>query len=760
MAMQLKYDDGAWRPVDVPHDWSIEGPFNPAFASGTGFAPGGIGWYRRHLAVDGPASGRRVTLELDGVYDNAEVWLNGNYVGGRPYGFESFTCDLTPVLNYGGADNVLAIRVDHSRFSDSRWYTGSGIIRNVRLCITGPVHLGHWGTFVATPSVTASSAAVVVETEVDNESDRDAAVALESDLVGPDGQVAASGTASAEVGPGGTRVLRQQIDLPRPVLWSPDAPALYTLRSRLSGAGSEIDATATPFGVRTAVFDADRGFLLNGVPTKLKGVCLHEDGGSVGAAIPPAIWDRRLRALKDLGVNAIRTSHNPPAPEFLDLCDSLGFLVMDEAFDEFTPAKNKWVVGWNQGVPSRYGYSEHFAEWSVRDAQDMVRRDRNHPSIVMWSIGNEIDYPNDPFTDPALGAAYKPGNPPGTDMVRWGRPLVAAVKGLDPTRPVTAALASLAMSNAVGFAQILDVDGYNYQESRYDDDHRQYPRRIIYGSENKHTYAAWAAVLDHPFVAGQFLWTGIDYLGEARAWPMRASPDGLLDLCGFVKPLGRFRESLWGSKPMVYLCASPVGQTPEAAGSTDTPTGEESWNWPAGTQLRVSCYSNCQDVALSLNGLPLGTRRSAQAVDGVRTWTVDYAPGVLRAIGRSDGASVARFSLETAGPAVRIVLRPDRTELRAGGTDISQVEFDVVDAQGIRVPDASQELTFSVVGPARIIGLGNGDIANREPVKGSAHRAYQGRGLAIFQTTSTPGPITIRAFSPELQPATIALVSR
>ena len=216
---------------------------------------------------------------------------------------------------------------------------------------------------------------------------------------------------------------------------------------------------------------------------------------------------------------------------------------MDEAFDEFTPAKNKWVVGWNQGVPSRYGYSEHFAEWSVRDAQDMVRRDRNHPSIVMWSIGNEIDYPNDPFTDPALGAAYKPGNPPGTDMVRWGRPLVAAVKGLDPTRPVTAALASLAMSNAVGFAQILDVDGYNYQESRYDDDHRQYPRRIIYGSENKHTYAAWAAVLDHPFVAGQFLWTGIDYLGEARAWPMRASPDGLLDLCGFVKPLGRFRES-------------------------------------------------------------------------------------------------------------------------------------------------------------------------------------------------------------------------
>jgi beta-galactosidase len=758
MAMQAKFDDSAWRQVNVPHDWSIEGPFSAANASGNGYAPGGIGWYRRHFRIEAADQGKLVRLELDGVYDNAEVWLNGFFVGRRPSGYESFACDLTPLLKFGAEDNVLAVRVDHSRFADSRWYTGSGIYRHVRLVMTDPLHLVPGGTYVTTPNVQEGSAMVRIETAVENSAGQSRHFVLQSDLIGPDGQVAASGTATGSLTAGQNQIWRQELTLVRPQLWSPDSPALYILRTRLDAAGAAVDQTDTPFGVRRLEFDPDQGFSLNGVPMKFKGVCVHQDGGSVGVAVPIQIWERRLRALQQLGVNAIRSSHNPPAPEFLDLCDRMGFLVMDEAFDEFTPAKNKWVVGWNQGVPGRFGYSEFFADWSVRDIQDMVRRDRNHPSIVLWSIGNEIDYPNDPFTDPALGKAYRPGNPPGTDMVKWGRPLVAAVKQLDPTRPVTAALASVAMSNAVGFAQILDVTGYNYQEARYGADHQQFPRRFIYGSENYHTYAAWAAVRDNPLVGGQFLWTGVDYLGEARAWPARASADGLLDLCGFVKPLGRFRQSLWSGQPMVYVCAAPSNS--KATDDIKTSPAKESWNWPAQTLLTVSCYTNCPEVTLMLNGQPIGIQRAEQAVDGVLHWQVPYAPGTLKAVGRKDGRDVCEFALQSAGVPSRIELHPDVTQLQADGKEVCQVEFDVVDADGVRVPDATEELTFALSGPAHLLGLGNGDIANREPVKGPAHQAYQGRGLAIIQSSPTPGAVTLTVSSPNLPSATLRLDCR
>jgi beta-galactosidase len=760
MAMQSKFDDSEWRSVNVPHDWSIEGPFSPNYGSGNGYAPGGMAWYRRHFQVPDADKGKIATLELDGVYDNAEVWLNGFFVGRRPYGFESFTCDLTPLLKFGGVDNVLAVRVDHSRFADSRWYTGSGIYRHARLRLTDRLHLGQWGIAVTTPVVSASAATVRVTTAVANDSLEDRSFTLESDLVGPDGQVVATATTPGNLSAGQDLDLVHELALAQPRHWSPDSPALYSLRSRLRAGEAIVDETTTAFGVRTLEFTPDRGFLLNGAPTKLKGVCIHQDGGSVGVAIPIEIWERRLRELKALGANAIRTSHNPPAPEFLDLCDQLGFLVMDEAFDEFTPAKNKWVVGWNQGVPSRFGYSEYFADWSVRDIQDMVRRDRNHPCIVMWSIGNEIDYPNDPFTDPALGKGYRPGNPSGKDMVKWGQPLVAAVKQLDATRPVTAALASVAMSNAVGFAQILDIDGYNYQERRYQSDRQQFPRRVIYGSENNHNYAAWVAVRDNPAISGQFLWTGIDYLGEARAWPMRASPDGLLDLCGFVKPLGRFRQSLWSDQPMVYVCAAKSGETRKGAGDTDVATGDESWNWPEKSALVVSCYTNCPEVSLTLNGQPLGNKSLGDAVNGVLNWQVPYAPGILKAVGRKDGRDVCEFALETAGPASRIDLHPDVAAMRANGRDICQVELAVVDARGVRIPDDSHELTFSLNGPAQVLGLGNGDVTNSEPVKGPMHRAYQGRGLVIVQSSSIPGSITLSVAAEGLPPAALTLPIR
>jgi len=760
MAMQAKFDDSEWRQVNLPHDWSIEGPFSPNYGSGNGYAPGGVGWYRKHFKMNTSDKGKLATLELDGVYDNSEVWLNGFRVGGRPYGFESFTCDLTPFLKFGNQENVLAVRVDHSRFADSRWYTGSGIYRNVRLNLSDPLHLGHWGTYVTTPVVKQDSATVHVETEIDNNSESSRTFTLQNAVQGQDGYVEAVANTLVTLVAGQSRTVSQELSLPKPRLWSPDSPNLYALRTRLDADKAWLNWQTMPFGVRRIEFDPAHGFMLNGAVTKIKGVCIHQDGGSLGVAIPIQVWERRLRELKALGVNAIRTSHNPPAPEFLDLCDRLGFLVMDEAFDEYTPGKNKWVVGWNQGNPSTFGYNEFFAEWSVRDISDMVRRDRNHPSIVMWSIGNEIDYPNDPFTDVSLGDRTKAGQPPGTDMVKWGRPLVAAVKGLDVSRPVTAALASVAMSDHVGFAQILDIVGYNYQEPRYAQDHKTFPSRVMYGSENKHNYAAWLAVRDNPAISGQFLWTGIDYLGEAKAWPLRANPDGLLDLCGFVKPLGRFRQSLWTGTPMVYLCAAKSGTATTAIADTDQPTGIESWNWPVHTALTVSCYTNCPEVTLTLNGKRLGTKWLNQSANGMLTWEVPFESGELKAVGQRDGKTLCEFSLKSAGAANRIVLEPDVTQLRADGKDVSQVEFDVVDAQGVRNPGATGELTFSVSGPGCILGLGNGDVTNSEPVQGPKHKAFEGRGLAIIQSSTTPGPISLSVSAPGLQPAGVTLTSR
>jgi len=395
----------------------------------------------------------------------------------------------------------------------------------------------------------------------------------------------------------------------------------------------------------------------------------------------------------------------------------------------------------------------------VRDIQDIVLRDRNHPSIIMWSIGNEIDGANDPFTDPSLGKDYRPGNPPATDMVKWGRPLVAAVKQLDRTRPVTAAMAGVEMSNAVGFAQILDIAGYNYQEYRYASDHVKYPRRFIYGSENSHEYAAWVATRDNLAICGQFLWTGIDYLGEARPWPARANPDGLLDLCGFVKPLGRFRQSLWSEQPMVYLCAEETGKAQEAAADTRRPVGRESWNWQDGAPLTVSCFTNCAEVTLLLNGLPVGTKTSADSQDGILSWRLPYSKGVLKAVGKRGGQETCEFELRTAGLPHRIVFHADATQLVADGQDVSQIEYDVVDQAGVRIPDAETEIRFELSGPARILGIGNGDVSNSEPVTAPNHRAYQGRGMIILQSTENQGAIYLKASAASLEPATIALAS-
>jgi beta-galactosidase len=762
-AMIPAFEDSAWSHVNVPHDWSSEGPFSADNGSGNGYAPGGVGWYRKHFKLDAADANKLVAVEFDGVYDYAEVWLNGQFVGGRPYGYSSFECELTPRLRVGLADNVLAVRVDHSRFADSRWYTGSGIYRHVRLRVTDRLRISHWGTYVTTPDVSSNSATVQIETRIENSSRRNQPFSLQVDLIGPDGVGVASMATSGNLSDATNLTVVQQLKVAAPQLWSPDSPVLYTLKSRLSAANAVVDDTETHLGIRTLRFDPNKGFFLNGTSMKLKGVCIHHEAGCLGAAVPDSVLERRLRILKELGVNAIRTSHNPPAPELLDLCDRLGFLVKDEAFDEFTPAKNKWVTGRNNGEPSHFGYAELFEQWSVTDVSDMVRRDRNHPCVILWSIGNEIDYPNDPFSHPVLGNEYRPGNPPAQELVTCARPLIAAIRKLDPTRPVTAALASVAMSDAVGLGELLDAVGYNYQETRYAADHRKYPTRFIFGSENSSGYSQWLAVRDNDYVGGQFLWTGIDYLGEANQWPNRGSSAGLLDLCGFKKPNAWFRQSLWSEKPMVYLCVSGSGGRGgrgRGGGFGGAGNVQESWNWPSNATVSVRCYTTCPDVELTLNDKPLGTRSRSESNDGSLTWQVPFEPGTLKAVGRKNGNAVCDFVLKTAGPARQLALLPNTTELRADGKDVCQIEFQVVDTQGVRVPGAVQEVTFAVDGPAKLIGIENGNLNDPSNGKGPSRQAMRGRGLAYIQSTPTGGRIRVTASSPGLEPITATVSSR
>jgi beta-galactosidase len=756
-AMMPAFDDRGWRQLNVPHDWSIEGPFSAEYGSGNGYAPGGIGWYRKHFRLDANQKGRAVAIEFDGVYDYSEVWINGQFVGGWPYGFSSFQFDLTPFVKFGSDDNVVAVRVDHSRFADSRFYTGSGIYRNVRLVITDKLQIAHWGVSVTTPKIKSDSAMVHIETTVENGSAGKRNFSLESDIVAPGGEIVASLTTAKSAAGDSSQTLVQEIKILKPELWSLDSPMLYTLKSRVKSGEAVVDETETTFGIRTAVFDADKGFLLNGVSTKLKGVCIHHDAGSLGAAVPEQVLERRLRLLKEIGVNAIRTSHNPPDPELLDLCDRLGFVVMDEAFDEFTPGKNKWVTGWNNGVPGHFGYSEIFDQWSVTDVQDLIRRDRNHPSIILWSIGNEVDYANDPFSDPVLGNDYHPEYPSARNLLICAAPVITAVKSLDRSRPVTAALANIKMSDAVNLPELFDAVGYNYQEARYAADHKKFPKRIIYGSENGHQYDAWLAVQTNSYISGQFLWTGIDYLGEAREWPDRANGAGLFDLCGFKKPLGWFRQSLWSDKPMVYICAAPNG----GAGNNGRGfSGAESWNWPADSIVIVRCFANCPEVTLTLNGKLIGTKNLSEAVNGILSWQIPFEPGTLKAVGRANGQDVCDYALKTAGAPSRIELLPDVTDLRANGKDVSHVEFRVVDENGVRVPDAEPEVKFEMTGPAKILGIGNGDLKNIESCQGDTHHAFQGRGLAILQTTMVPGGVTLKATASGLESASVALQSR
>jgi beta-galactosidase len=725
----------AWRSVTLPHDWSIEGPFSDEWASATGYLPGGIGWYQKTFTAQPSWKNKNLYIYFDGVYKNSTVWINGHLLGHRPNGFIAFQYELSKYLNFKGP-NVISVKVDHTQFADSRWYTGSGIYRNVYLIAKAPLHIKKWGVEFTTSGVTTASAQAKIKVRIENSNSSPASTEVAAKLIDASGKTVANATKSLSVSDSALTELAFQLQSPK--LWSVEDPALYTLQVQLRSKGKVSDQWTEQVGVRDIRFDANEGFFLNGKSTKLKGVCIHDDAGALGVAVPEGVWRRRLITLKEAGCNALRLSHNPHADYLYRLADEMGFLVQDEAFDEWEYGKNKWVKGWNVGTPSKDGYSKDFNEWSSRDLGDMVLRNYNHPSIIMWSIGNEIDYPNDPYSSEVLntgrnpqiyGKGYLADHPPVSRLGDISRRLVKVVKDLDTSRPVTAALAGVVMSNTTSYPENLDIVGYNYQEYRYTDDHKEHPKRIIYGSENGMQLSAWNAVDSNAYISAQYLWTGIDYLGEAGRWPERSNRAGLLDLAGFKKPEYFFRQSLWSEKPMIYIGTTAVPKS-EDKGIWSHKQAARQWNWKDGDQVRVNCFTNCDEAELFLNGKSLG--KKAAGKNKQVFWDLAYQPGELTVKGYQQQKQAATDAIKSAGNAyaIKASLAQDGSKTKSG---LSQVMVQIVDQAGIPVYFSEDEISLTFQGKATLLGMESGSSSSHEDYKSTKRKVMQGKLMAYIQ---------------------------
>jgi beta-galactosidase len=772
------FEDSSWRTLRLPHDWAIEGPFDSKWNPHTGGLPiSGTGWYRKHFTVADSLRDRYLSIEFDGAMANARVWLNGHELGGRPYGYIGFSFDLTPYLHYGQDENVLAVRLSPEENS-SRWYPGAGIYRNVWLEVTGSVHVARWGTYVTTPEVSNASAAVQVKTELRNRETQEARVVLRTSVLDAAGRQIARQTNDAAIGAGAAQTLTTTLAVPKPERWDIGHPYLYTLVSEVMNGTRVVDRYTTPFGIRTIAFDRDKGFQLNGRSVRLQGVCNHHDLGALGAAVNRRAIERQLQILQIAGVNALRTSHNPPAPEVLEACDRLGIVVMDETFDVWKTQK------------VRNGYQKYFDEWSERDLRDMARRDRNHPSIVMWSIGNEI---------PEQGQA---------DGWQIAKRLTGFFHEEDPTRPTTSAFNMWAAAIKNKLADNVDIPGFNYQPGHYEQIEREHPNWIIFGSETASAVSSrgvyhlpledyprhpslqissydvvaafWAMPPDVEWayadklgnILGEFVWTGFDYLGEPTPffgpgakkendWPSRSSYFGMVDLAGFPKDRYYLYQSHWTTKPMTHLVP-------------------QSWNWEGreGQNIPVFVYSNADEVELFLNGRSLG--RKARFSEPVEIpvgaivmpdrkfntkyrllWQVPYAPGALKAVGYQNGKQVAADEVRTAGVPARIRLIPDRASIAADGDDLSFVTVRVEDKDGNLCPAAENLVHFTVTGAGSIRAVDNGNAATVEPFQASERKAFSGMALAIVAADpGKPGKIRVTATAEGLLPGAVELVTK
>ena len=754
-ASRPDFDDSAWRSLDLPHDWSIEGTpeaDNPMGNDG-GYYPAGIGWYRKTFDFAPDAGRPETALYFEGVYMNAQVFVNGNDLGGRPYGYSSFFLDVTPHLKAGR--NVIAVRVDNSAQKNCRWYTGSGIYRNVKLVRTPKVHFEPWGVVVRAKADDPFNASAEVETTVANHSDKEQLITLE-------GQVQSLGSTERVAGfsiqtrleAGETRTVKiPKLSLGKAELWSPESPSLYRLTCSVRSDGGT-DRMEETFGVRNVEYSARHGLVLNGQPVELNGACVHHDNGPIGAAAyRDAEW-RKARQLKEAGFNAVRTSHNPPSEDFLDACDHIGLLVIDESFDGWRTAKNT------------HDYATLFDRWWTKDIESMVMRDRNHPSIFCWSIGNEIIERKSPE---AVLTAYA---------------LAGHVRKLDPTRPVTSALAAWDSDWEIydPLAAAHDIVGYNYMMHKGPSDHERVPDRVMMQTESypREAFNNWARVNDYPYIIGDFVWTGIDYLGESgigryyytgetegEHWqrphfPWHGAWCGDIDLTGWRKPISYYREMLhFPGRNKLYLSVKEpsgyYGEIRETQWSV-WPTWE-SWNWPGheGKSIDVEIYSRYPAVRLYLNGKLVAEKPTTREQEFKAVIPVPYAPGTLRVAGVENGREVESRTLETAGKAARIRLSADRTTMAADGQSLTYVNVEITDKSGRPMPIADDLLQFELEGPATLLATCSGDLKDCVPYTSPERKAWKGRAMAVVKSGKTPGEVTLTVKGKGLKKASVSL---
>ena len=760
-AERPEFDDSKWRTLDVPHDWSIEdapgneSPFDHDAVGqvSTGFTTGGTGWYRKRFPLPDTLKNKRIVVQFDGIYMNAEVWINGQSLGSHPYGYTSFWYDMTDHVKFGG-ENVLAVKV-RNEGENSRWYSGSGIYRHVWMNVLDPVHVEQWGTRITTPEIGEPSAKVSIRTRVENQTAGSRDITLTTRIVAAGGAEVGRTSSQQSVGSKGTSEFSHEIAVTNPALWSTDSPVLYTAVSEVSATGRLLDRVETRFGIRSLNFDAASGFSLNGKPMKLKGGCVHHDHGPLGSKSYDRAEERRIELLKASGFNAVRSAHNPPAPALLEAADRLGLLVIDEAFDMWQDPKNP------------HDYSLFFERSWQSDVESMIARDANHPSVIAWSIGNEI---------------------PGMDtprVVETAKTLAAFVRKMDPTRPVLAAVNNLNPKKDP-FMGAVDIAGYNYgsggdhlKESIFVTDHARVPSRMMIQTESYplEAFKSWMDVLDHPWVLGDFVWTAIDYLGEASiGWrgywqdhnffPWNLAFCGDIDICGWKRPQSYYRDALWKPDQLSVFVAPPVPSFPE---NPDRQSWSKwhwfdavaDWNWKGheGKPLNVSAYSSYEEAELFLDGRSFGRKKTDRATRFTATWEVPYQPGELKVVGYRGGKPGSPAVLKTAGDVSQIGLTADRDQIKANGQDLSYVTVELKDAAATRHPTAENPLAFEIEGPGTIAGVGNANPVSLESYQRPARRAWQGRALVIVKSATQPGNIRLRVSSSGLPASEITIRS-
>ncbi|TNJ43214.1 glycoside hydrolase family 2 protein [Tamlana fucoidanivorans] len=786
---KIPLPDADWRDVRLPHDWSVEFSFDSNLEGCTGYLPGGVGVYQKHFKSPANKKEKSTFVLFDGVYNNAKFWINGQYLGFNPYGYSPRYFDVTPFLKEGNEDNVMTVYVDHSRYADSRWYTGSGIYRNVKLITVNKLHIPIWGTYITTPEISKEEAKINLEATVVNQGFENTSFTLNTAIFDNSGKEVTTVSSAVIMTSGEEKKVDQVMTVSNPKLWDTDHPNMYKAVTTIIHNENIVDEYITPFGIRDLRFDKDTGFYLNGKSTYVKGVCLHHDAGLVGAAVPRGVWERRLSILKEAGVNAVRTSHNPFSEEFLDICDEMGFLVQNEIFDEMDNPKDKqFNKNETRELYITRGYTEHFQEWGESDLKRTIMRDRNHPSVFQWSIGNEIEwtYPHyqhiSGLWDPEVKGGYWnkiPHLTPAEMKARYNalpeRKYVLAetahrlskwVKEMDITRPVTANLIIPVASCASGYADALDVVGFSYQIKQYDWCKEHYPDMLFTGNENSGYLSEWKSVTDNPMVFSMYMWTGIDYMGESQDdWPQKAWPGDMLDLAGFEKAGYNHFKSIWTDEPFLKIQTHALSESPfkmdedgnvvpasRKALNWNNFLSKEHWNYEAGETVIVEVVSNLPEAELFLNGKSLGSLKLADYEDNIMRWAVPYEAGILEA-----RAVNTQAKLQTASSPAKIKVTVDKTQLAANAYDVAHLVVQLIDKDGLPVKTTEQEIVFNIEGDVRLLGVDNGWNKSTQDFQTNKVLTHQGRCLAIVQANKSAGNVNIKVSAEGMEPQMVTI---